>query len=290
MGYRNRIAEMIRKWGGVELERKIWYLTMKLHLDATAKYKNNPTSKMKASEQFYRTNIEQIKRISDFLADDKSKQIYQDMFLFRATYDRRYNTKYELSMPFFSADVVRYSANEVFVDIGAYDGDTIKRFIKWRGQDYDHIVAFEPDHDSFVKLEHMLQKHPTWNCSSFELGVYSHSGELFFEAKDNPASCVTQDGTIRIRVAKLDDFTECLDATFIKIITNGGELECLKGMSRIIDSNHPILSVCISWKDEDMVDIVTYVREKYPFYDLYVRQHSMGADMTVLYAVDPNKY
>lgn len=47
--------------------------------------------------------------------------------------------------------------DEIFVDAGSYDGDTIREFIKWSKGQYQKIYAFEPNSDMAQTVEAYIQ-------------------------------------------------------------------------------------------------------------------------------------
>jgi hypothetical protein len=54
---------------------------------------------------------------------------------------------------YFPDDIFSYRDDEVFVDCGAYNGDTIQAFLQHRGHVFKRIIAIEPD---------------PWNCQQLE--------------------------------------------------------------------------------------------------------------------------
>jgi hypothetical protein len=53
---------------------------------------------------------------------------------------------------YFPADLMTMSEDEVFIDCGAYDGDTAANFIRHTGGHFKAIYAFEADQQNFEKL------------------------------------------------------------------------------------------------------------------------------------------
>jgi len=51
--------------------------------------------------------------------------------------------------------------NEVFVDCGAFDGDTIAQFRRATDDHFDQIIAFEPDPVNFAALKSAHQRRST---------------------------------------------------------------------------------------------------------------------------------
>ena len=53
---------------------------------------------------------------------------------------------------YFDDDVFRLGENEVFVNCGAYDGDTVRAFLEKSKGHFKKIYAVEPDKNNFAKL------------------------------------------------------------------------------------------------------------------------------------------
>jgi len=53
---------------------------------------------------------------------------------------------------YFPDNIYLYQLDEVFVDCGAFTGDTLERFIDARGGSFAYIYAFEPDEANYIKL------------------------------------------------------------------------------------------------------------------------------------------
>ena len=54
----------------------------------------------------------------------------------------------------------RLGAREVYVDCGAYDGDTIRDFLSRQRDAFERIVAFEPDPRNYLKLQAQVDALP----------------------------------------------------------------------------------------------------------------------------------
>lgn len=50
---------------------------------------------------------------------------------------------------YFDTDIIRSVEHEIFVDGGAYDLETTRKFIRFCDGHYDKIYSFEPDADNF---------------------------------------------------------------------------------------------------------------------------------------------
>ena len=177
----------------------------------------------------------------------------------------------------------------VFVDCGAFDGDTVRMFkkvTKRMGVKNYNCVCFEPDADNFVSLKH---NHP--DVTAFNCGVWSETTVLCFSTGNGDASKVVDgmenkagSSIVKIPVRCIDDIDECKGASFIKMDIEGSEQNALIGAKETIIKNRPKLAICIYHSDEDMIKIPKMIHEWVPEYRLYIRHHSNTLAETVLYA------
>ena len=120
---------------------------------------------------------------------------------------------------------------------------------------------------------------------TYKYGVWSKKETLRFDANGDIGAKIDGNGACEIKVTNLDSIPDCNNATFIKMDIEGSELEALKGAKKIITNNKPKLAICLYHSDKDMIDIIEFVRKKYPFYKIYVRHHSNIEGETVMYCV-----
>ena len=55
-------------------------------------------------------------------------------------------------LQYFDPEVITFAKNEVFLDLGAYIGDTVEAFAKHVNGEYQKIVALEPDKANYEQL------------------------------------------------------------------------------------------------------------------------------------------
>lgn len=126
--------------------------------------------------------------LADAMADDYSKQTFYAVLLYRLTQDRRYllhvNRPYDSQ--YFYSGLFELGDNEVFVDAGAYKGDTAQNFIHAVQGRFRHIHSFEPDSQNFQVLEAYRNTHygtPLYDqLSCYPAGLWDKSTQLYFNA------------------------------------------------------------------------------------------------------------
>lgn len=228
-------------------------------------------------------NRENLKRAFESLSDYQSKAVFRNMV------ESRYTKNIDLlgrtcqKKQYFPEDIFTLGAEEVFVDGGAFDGDTICQFLEETGGKFRRIYAFEPDMENYRKLKE--------NCRDERIvhyngGLWNETAELSFSANKGGSSKVEAEGGNRIQAYKFDDL-DSLDEniTFIKMDIEGAELNALYGMEQTIKRCKPKLAICIYHKFEDLWELPLYIRKLVPEYKLYIRNYTTYLDEIVLYAV-----
>lgn len=189
---------------------------------------------------------------------------------------------------YFPEDIIEIGEDEVFIDGGAYTGDTIQQFVdtlKKAKRRYKRIIAFEPDKANYKLTGKFFGKKKA--IILINKGLSDQEKELMFSGSGATVKVAEtmSDGVTIIPVINIDAVPECADATWIKMDIEGAEMDALHGAQNVIKNNHPKLTICIYHSDEDMVRIAEYIHELVPEYRLYVRHHSRTRVETVLYAV-----
>lgn len=174
--------------------------------------------------------------------------------------------------------------NEVFVDAGAMDGETLSFFNQWCKGKYKKIYSFEPDKQNYKMLIHNIQSNKLKNVKAYNLGIYDVKTTMAFEMQGTPSSNININGTEKVSVDLLDNIIGDDKVTFIKMDIEGSELNALMGSEKVIKRDHPKLAICLYHKDTDIVEIPYYIKKIAPMYHFKIRHHSWGRNETVLYA------
>lgn len=217
------------------------------------------------------------------LGDNLSKIIFESMV------SARINKNIDLlgrtceTKQYFPQDIFEWNDEEVFVDGGAYDGDTIEAFLECTGQKYKYIYAFEPDKSNWKRL---LNRAYTRNIKIYNAGLYSETKNISFDSNRGGSSKVGETGADTVQVIKFDDLDlPEKNISFIKMDIEGSELSALQGMKETIKKNKPKLAICIYHKLEDLWELPLYIKSLVPEYKLYIRNYTSYLDEIVLYAV-----
>ncbi len=191
---------------------------------------------------------------------------------------------------YFNNDVLSLSQNEVYVDVGAYDGDTVETFVQACDKNqvkYKHIYAFEPDPQCYRSLVKNTAAHKNISCHQLGLGL--QSGVLRFMSSNNAvhdqAGAISKTGDIEIQVVTLDDFIQCEEVSFIKMDPGGNIIpDVIKGAANTIAKYKPKLALGAYHSLEAIFEIPLLVKSIYPDYKLYLRHNTFHLSDTALYA------
>lgn len=191
--------------------------------------------------EYYTRHIDDFTYFRNLLTDERSRDIYDAVIAFRITGDIRY------ILPVGEDEMTSwrnlpFGDDESFVDIGAYDGDTVLRFISLTHGRYREITAFEPDPRSFRKAEKRLEGIPNLTLSNVPLS--SRVEKVFFEEGNGRGNRRSSSGKER-ETTSLDIALKGKRATILKFDAEGDEEKILEGGRRTISSFKPriILSV-----------------------------------------------
>ena len=198
-------------------------------------------------------------------------------YLFRSTYEKE--KLYE--------DIIHLSDDEVIVDLGAYDGDTIREFLSVTDGKYKKIYAFEPDEKNFRKLTRKTENLD--RIEKFNLGAWDKKETLFFAKKGGRNSRKDEDG-IPVSFDSVDNLVSD-KVTFLKMDIEGAEAKALDGARQTIEKYLPKLYVCAYHRNEDMYVLPQKIKEFDSRYNVYFRHHPyIPAWESNFYAViDDNK-
>ena len=170
---------------------------------------------------------------------------------------------------------------EIFVDAGAFDGETTIDFMDWAQGKQKEIFVIEPLEDMYKAMQEKFGKNEKIHL--FQNAVWDQKETLQL-SNQNSGSAVNEKGELRVDGVDIDSIVGDAKVTFIKMDVEGSELKALMGAKRTIVRNHPKLAICIYHKPMDILEIPAYILELVPEYDFYIRHYCSHMWETVLYA------
>ncbi len=187
--------------------------------------------------------------------------------------------------PYFLPDIFSLDRDMVYLDGGAYIGDTVQLLLKTLGGPCKKIYAFEPNDENFKKL---LQSSANFAdaISCINAGLDDHDGTASF-LKDDAGSRVSEHGTETISVLDAKRFLSELQQdypTFVKLDIEGKEPAVLAAMADYIQAHQPDMAISVYHTLEDLWRIPLQIAQINPGYQIYLRHQSNYFTETVCYA------
>lgn len=221
------------------------------------------------TREYVEENIEKIEKVFSLLADEKSKKTFENVIKFKISGKVEYLFEVYESQDEVFENIIKLSDDETMLDLGAYDGDTLKYFLEKTDGEYKKIVALEPDQKNFHKLVKAAEN--LHDVSLINKGVWSENTFLNFEKAAGRQSKISSSGNRQIEVISVDSLKE--DFSFIKMDVEGSEKKALLGAEKTIRKNLPKLYVCAYHRNEDIFELPLLINSFDERYEFYFRQH-----------------
>lgn len=222
------------------------------------------------------------------LADEESRQEYLAQIRFRLFLDFDGLPSPSRDVQYFPGSLFNRVLDEVFIDCGAFDGDTIRAFMEWTGGVFKRIHAFEPDPLNAKKLQGFIAALPEkvrGKIIIHRVAAAEYRGEVGFVISGDASSSTGVGAMTRVDCAPLDEILASDSPTYIKMDIEGAELSALKGAAGLIARFKPVLAVSAYHKQADLWRIPLYIHTLFPGYRLFLRPHNEEAWDLVCYAV-----
>jgi len=247
-----------------------------------------------------------VRKAASLWADDSSRREYLNHVRWRALGDQDALRPPVNEQQYFLDSLYQIDDHEVFVDCGAYIGDTAEQVIR-RNPAFSRIVAIEADPGNFDRLTKWigtLAAPVASRISALNAAVGAKRGRLRFQASGTDGARLAADGNVEVECIpidglvseagptfiKMEDDLLCeAGPTFIKMDIEGAELDALEGARRSIQTYRPILSICVYHKQDDLWRIPLFINTLVEDYRLFLRPHEGDGKELVCFAVPLNR-
>lgn len=235
--------------------------------------------------------IGQISKLFDYCSDEESKRVLYTILKLRvsAVKDGELYSDIYSSNQYFEKDIMQLSNKEVFIDCGAYDGDTVDIFIDRVNGCFEKIYAFEMDDINYAKMLKRFQGYPIAiqdKIVPLQMGVSDSKRKIRYSSKGVNSRIGDNVGD---KTAVLDTIDSIVDdneeVSLICMDIEGAEIEALNGARKTILQYKPKLAISIYHKMNDIWEIAEWIKNIVPEYKFYIRHHKKKSDDTVLYAI-----
>ncbi len=216
---------------------------------------------------FYERSKEKIARTRELFADERSKEIFDNIISYKLSGRIEYLRK-AISDP--SEELLSFDNYKITVDAGAYNGDTAREILR-RCPNIEKIICLEPDIKNFKKLAKFSQENE--KIVAVNAGAWDCEEKVSFGSAGNRNSNAFSGGKeILADMVRIDTVSDGYRIDHIKYDVEGAEMKALIGSRRTIENYSPDLFVSLYHRSEDIFEIPLYISENYPQYDLYLRR------------------
>ena len=233
------------------------------------------------TRDFLQCNLESFRMVYGFLADDQSRKVLRNVVAFKLTGDISYLFACETSEKEVTESLISLKQRKgTLVDLGGYDGDTLRQWIQETNGQFSHILTMEPDAKNFKK---MVRKMEGWDLSRVTLlnaAAHSQKDTLTFAVRGGRNSALLGAGglkakkTLQVSAECVDDQTKDQLVSLIKMDVEGNEAEALKGAEKTIVRCHPALMISAYHRSEDLFALPLQIQNiSGGQYDMYLRHH-----------------
>jgi FkbM family methyltransferase len=226
---------------------------------------------------------DQLVALSRRLHDDESRRVLDALIGFRLTVDPDIlATVADLEL-YGPRNLFALGTDEVYVDGGTFDGDSIRWFIERTGGQFEQVIGFEPDPKTYARL-----------CANFKnearvvainKGLWSRDDVLRFVDDASRGAILGEHGTIEVPVTSLDEVMSGKRVSYVKMNIEGAEIEALRGACRTITDWKPKMAISVYHRPDDLWAIAHEIDVIRSDYRLFLRQQDIGVIETVLYAL-----
>lgn len=228
---------------------------------------------------FLTAHESELKEVRSLFADERSLEVFGALLRYRYTGDLSVLRAAE-SEKSEALSLLRIGTNEIYMDLGAYDGDTVEEFLAFTKKRFEKIYAVEPNRRNYAKMRRRLYSLGSGVFTHLNAAVTEEDGPVTFARRSGRGSALA-DGNPALRKERtetvdgrsVDSILKGSRATLIKYDVEGSEEAALRGSAETIRKYKPRLIVSLYHRTEDYITLPLLIHELNPAYKLYLRHH-----------------
>jgi FkbM family methyltransferase len=199
----------------------------------------------------------------------------EDTFFLPVNSFAEYAYIHEYGLPYLPPYVKEYVSGKVFMDIGAYIGDTTILFLKKYNP--SHILAYEPVEENILRLKETIRGNNGMDkITVIEKGISDKEGELdiYVDPQRLSSSSInsfvvnSQFDKKRISLTTIDKECKGKVIGLIKMDIEGAESSAIQGALETIKRDKPVLLISLYHTGKDFFEIPLILKEAMPEYQL----------------------
>ena len=264
------------------------------------------------SETDFKEHERELLDSYNLLQDDESRKIFYDTLHWKLTGDmlplNQYSLGYE-AYSFFDEEFFHPDEQSVYVDVGAYTGDTIACFLMFARGKFKKIIGVEADYENYNALRQFVQFSRVKYIDTYNIALWSkeekrtfytnsinetiHFGNSnLFKSVDMLAdndSLERMKGKLEkkvLDVKTLDSLLRDDVPTIIKINALAADQEIILGGQQTLEDYKPTLLLEFGSTPKAVYEIIPLIKKINNKYNFYMRRKRVFEDIkTVLYCI-----
>lgn len=244
--------------------------------------------------EFYEQNEQKIALVRSLMADKESKAVYDSIISYKLSGDVAHLKNSYSDFGDVLRNVVGAEHVTCAVDLGAYNGDTLRELYAV-APSLKRAIAFEPDRRNYKKLCDYAGGELGFSIDAHNVAAWDKSDTLFFDGGGSRNSTLMDENSMQVGKAKkvievradsLDNLIGDAAPDYIKFDVEGAEKEAILGSLGTIERYMPTLCISLYHRSQDIFELPLLIHERFPEYKLYIRRRKyVPAWDTVLFAV-----
>lgn len=239
-----------------------------------------------------REHLHGIRECNAALADEPSKRELREQLIWRYWLDYSVlSPALDAADTYLPMDLLSPSPDEVFVDCGSFDGDSIRSFKSHWGGQFRHVFALEPDPLNRGRLMSDVESMGMSDqVTVLPYAAGAASGQVSFSCTGSVTSHAnTDDGESTIECRRLDDIDWPATPTYIKMDIEAAEPDALAGARALLQKHKPALAICTYHRSEHLWQIPNLIHSISPGYRIFLRRYAEECWEGVCYAIPKHR-
>jgi FkbM family methyltransferase len=224
-------------------------------------------------------------------SDEESLATYRANIVWRALGDPSHLPYPPPKNTYFPEDIFQLSSDEVIVDCGAFDGDTLRMLLGVTDQ-FKEFHAIEADTVSIARMRSYLaalESEVRDKVKKHDCAVGAERCTLKF-AMTGSITAKAEGAGVDVACIPIDELFADTQVTFMKMDIEGAEFDALRGAAAVIRRDQPILAICVYHTQADVWRVPLLLRSLNPSYAFYLRAYDGDGLQSVVYAVPPRRF
>lgn len=232
---------------------------------------------------FFEAHRGELETARALLSDEESRRIFDNVLSYKLTGEIRFLMNAESDEEAVWREIVRPERIKRAVDLGAYNGDTVRELVERCAGGLERVYAMEPDARNYKKLELYAAAETRCSVRCVAAGAWSEKAVLYFDKSGNRNASFGQNRSeslsdrpvklVACEAKRTDDVLDGVEVDYIKYDVEGSEKEALIGSRESILRTYPTLLVSLYHRNEDLFALPLQIREAFPAYrGFYLRR------------------